>query len=81
MNDDKKQTYCLIDTNGHEWMQDFFDDLPVTVRRRLRSSPFNLCPACLQLEILPKVTKPGTVEQRLFTAIQIMEAEVRKGGK
>jgi hypothetical protein len=83
MSDDKiNQTKCLINTAGHEWMRDFYDDLPSKVRARLRSSPFNLCPACLQLEVLPKVRDKHrglSCEQALFVAIQVMESEVRKG--
>jgi hypothetical protein len=37
------QTKCWIATSGHIWMEGYFDTLPVSVRRRLRSSPFNLC--------------------------------------
>ena len=77
--DDINQTRCLINTAGHEWMTDFFDTLPVRVRQRLRASPFNLCPASLQLEVLPKVMKRGlSREQALFAAVQVMESEVRK---
>ncbi len=78
-NDEINQTKCLINTSGHEWMRGYFDTLPPRVRQRLRVSPFNLCPACLQLEVLPKVMKRGlSREQALFTAVQVMESEVRK---
>jgi hypothetical protein len=81
MNDKKiNQTKCLINTAGHEWMNGYFDTLPLRVRQRLRASPFNLCPACLQLEILPRVAGKQSGEQALFAAIKIMEAEVRRGG-
>ena len=82
-NDEVDQTYCLIATGGHLWMKDFFDTLPVPVRRRLRSSPFNICPACLQVEVLPKVRAkhPNWPREKLLVAsIEIMESEVRKGG-
>ena len=74
------QTKCWIATAGHLWMEHFFDDLPVAVRRRLRNSPFNLCPACLVTEFMPKVrTKhPGYSHERaLLVAIETMEAELR----
>jgi hypothetical protein len=80
-NDEINQTKCLINTAGHEWMRDFYDTLPSRVRQRLRSSPFNLCAACLQLEVLPKVKakhRSLSREQALLAAIQIMEAEVRE---
>jgi hypothetical protein len=31
------QTYCLYSTEGHRWMQGWFDTLPAAVRQRLRS--------------------------------------------
>jgi hypothetical protein len=74
------QTYCLIATGGHLWMADYYDTLPVSVRRRLRNSPYNLCPACLVTEVLPKVqSKPNTPREKLLlAAVEIMEREVRR---
>ena len=79
--DEIKQTKCLIHTSGHIWMKGYFDTLSMAVRRRLRNSPFNLCPACLVTEVLPKVKRehPSYSRQKmLLTAIEVMEAEVRK---
>jgi hypothetical protein len=75
------QTYCLIATGGHLWMEGYFDTLPAPLRRRLRSSPFNICPACLQTEVLPKerAKHPSWPREKLLAAaIETMEAEVRK---
>jgi hypothetical protein len=73
---------CLINSEGgHSWMTDYYDTLSAPVRRRLRSSPYNLCPACLQLELLPKVRakhRNWSREKLLFAAIEVMEAEARK---
>ena len=80
-NDEINQTFCLIATGGHLWMEGYFDTLPVVVRRRLRSSPCNLCPACLQTEVLPKLRRKqpnAPREKLLFAAIEVMEAAVRK---
>jgi hypothetical protein len=79
-NDDENQTKCLINTEGHMWMRSYFDDLPKAVRQRLRDSPFNLCPACLQTEVLPRLDrrKYPNREKALFAAVEIMEVEVRK---
>lgn len=79
----ENQTMCLINSEGHQWMAGYFDTLPVRVRQRLRSSPYNLCPACLQTKVLPKVqSKPNTPREKLLlAAIEIMEAEVRRGLK
>jgi hypothetical protein len=77
------QTYCLIATGGHLWMRDYFDDLPLLVRRRLRVSPFNLCPACLQTEVMPKLRRQHPTyshDKLLFAAIEVMEREVRQAG-
>jgi hypothetical protein len=53
----ENQTKYLINTEGHIWMEGYFDTLPLRVRQRLRSSPFNVCPACLVTEVLPKVLR------------------------
>jgi hypothetical protein len=80
-NADVNQTYCLIATGGHIWMEHYFDTLSLPVRRRLRSSPFNICPACLVIEVLPKVRLQHPKwprEKLLVAAIEFMEAQVRK---
>ena len=74
------QTKCWIATHGWMWMEDYFDNLPSSVRRRLHSSPFNLCPACLQTKFMPKVRSqhPGYSRERaLLAAIEIMEKQLR----
>jgi hypothetical protein len=76
------QTFCLIATGGHLWMRNYFDVLPLPVRRRLRNSQYNLCPACLMTEVLPKVRSrhPGySREKALMAAIAMMEAQLRQG--
>ena len=78
MDENENQTKCFINTEGHIWMEDYFDTLPVAVRRRLCSSPFNLCPACLVDKFLPKVRSGQTRERALIAAIEIMEAQVRR---
>jgi hypothetical protein len=77
--DDENQTRCWTATNGHIWMKGYFDTLPAAVRQRLRQSPFNLCPACLVAFFLPEVPFQHPREKALFKAIEVMEAEVRKG--
>jgi hypothetical protein len=79
----ENQTRCWIATEGHLWMEGFFDTLPVAVRQRLRQSPLNLCPACLVTEFMPKVRSQHpqySRERALFAAIEIMELQVRKEG-
>lgn len=71
----KLQTFCLIATGGHMWM-DYYDLLPPLIRARLRQSRFNLCPACLITEVLPRVSKRHDRERRLMIAIDVMERTV-----
>jgi hypothetical protein len=81
--DEVNQTFCLIATGGHLWMRGYFDDLPPAVRRRLREAPFNICPACLQTEVLPKVRSQHpeySRERALMAAIEVMEKQVRSSG-
>ena len=75
--DQENQTRCVLSTHGSIWMKGYFDTLPLAVRRRLSESPFNLCPACLQTEFLPKVQFQHSREKALMAAIEVMEAEVR----
>jgi hypothetical protein len=74
-----RQVKCLIASEGHLWMQDYFDRFPSVVRRRLAESAFNICPACMDKEAHTaarqlKETKPSvgtyllvikTIEQKL----------------
>ena len=78
LKDEINQTFCLIATGGHLWMRGHFDRFPSVVRQRLRKSPFNLCPACLETKVLPAVRRQHPNWSQLFTAIEIMEAQVRK---
>jgi hypothetical protein len=79
--DDENQTRCWTATEGHIWMNDYFDDLPPRVRQRLRASPFNLCPACLVVYFMPGVHarhREYSRETALLVAIEAMESTVRK---
>jgi hypothetical protein len=78
--DDESQVRCWTGDDGHIWIHTY-DTLPARVRQRLRSSPFNLCPACLESFFLPEVHarhRGLSPEQALFVAIEVMESEVRK---
>lgn len=82
-NDEIDQVYCLTSDDGHVWMH-VFDTLPLPVRRRLRSSPFNCCAACLEAFVLPKVRAKHpnwSRERQLVAGIEVMEAEIRRGKK
>jgi hypothetical protein len=41
---------CLTNDAGHVWMH-CYDPLPPAVRRRLAESTFNICPACLDIDV------------------------------
>jgi hypothetical protein len=76
------QTKCWIATHGWMWMEGYFDTLPRSIRQRLQSSPFNLCPACLITKFLPEAQschREYTREKALLAAIEFMESELRKG--
>jgi hypothetical protein len=78
--DEIDQVYCLTADAGHVWIHTY-DTLPVAVRRRLRNSPFNVCAACLEAFVLPKlrIKHPNwSREKLLLVGIEEMEAEVRK---
>jgi hypothetical protein len=80
----KNQTFCLIASGGHLWMKGYFDTQALAVRQRLRSSSFNICPACLVTKVLPKVRRQHRnwpQEKQLIAAIEIMEAQVRHQSK
>ena len=69
-----------IATHGWRWMEVYFDSLPLSVRQRLRNSPFNLCPACLVTEFLPEAQRHSEYsrESALLAAIEIMELQLRR---
>jgi hypothetical protein len=78
-NDEIDQVFCMTADEGHVWIH-VYDSLPLTVRRRLRNSPFNVCAACLEAFVLPKVQAKHpnwSREKALFAGIEIMEADVR----
>jgi hypothetical protein len=64
------------------WMKQYFDDLPRPVRRRLRNSAFNLCPACLVEDFMQEVRSRHpeySRERALLVAIEVMETQVHQG--
>jgi hypothetical protein len=78
--DEINQTKCWIATHGWQWMRECFDRLPLRVRRRLQDSAFNVCPACLVTEFVPKLQSQHpeySHEKALMAAIDVMESELR----
>jgi hypothetical protein len=46
---DARQVKCLTLDAGHVWIH-AYDRLPPRVRQRMADSPFNICPACMDIE-------------------------------
>ena len=79
--DDEDQTVCWISSAGHLWMTGYYDRLPLSVRRRLQTSPHNLCSACLVTEFLPKVRARHpdySRENALLVTVEAMEKLVER---
>jgi len=53
------------------WMS-YYDKLPASVRRRLRQSEFNICPACMNIEArrIAKGNPSIEVYNRVIDAIE-----------
>ena len=64
-----RQVKCLIASEGHLWMQAYYDQFPAAVRQRLAASPFNICAACADEEAWNVARQRGekkTFHHRLF---------------
>jgi hypothetical protein len=84
-----RQVKCLIASRGHLWMRDYFDRLPLAVRRRLANSRHNICPACLVGEAAGVaatrglrrptiVAEPGLRRPTIANYLSVIEAIERK---
>jgi len=63
------QILCLIASDGWQFMPDY-DALPAIVRRRLASSRYNLCAACVEIEARTRARSP-TVKTFLEVIVAI----------
>ena len=43
------QGKCFVALEGKDFMY-VYDNMPTSVRERLKNSPFNICPACVMTE-------------------------------
>ena len=73
------QVACLTNDEGSQWIH-YLDDLPAAVRRRLRESAFNVCPACLHIATreVTRGSRPAAADYlRVLEAIeqQLKQAE------
>ena len=70
-----RQVKCLTSDEGHVWIH-CYDKLPPAVRRRLAESPFNLCPACVDIEARRVARRPNL--NTYVTVIEAIERELRQ---
>jgi hypothetical protein len=71
-----RQVKCLLASEGHLWMKDYFDRLPAAVRRRLAESNFNICPACMSEEACRTARGRPTVSTYI-ALIETIEKKLR----
>ena len=68
------QIKCLTSSEGWEYMPDY-DSLPAVVRQRLAKSPFNICAACLDIEVREQTRRPTAAAY--LAAIAQIERKLR----
>ena len=73
-----RQVKCLIASEGHLWMQGYFDRFPSVVRRRLAESTFNICPACMDKEAHAAARQRKETKPSVGTYFRVIEAIERK---
>ena len=76
-----RQVKCLIASEGHLWMRDYFDRFPSVVRRRLAESAFNICPACMDEEAHTAARQRKETKPSVGTYFRVIEAIERKLGQ
>jgi hypothetical protein len=78
-----RQVKCLIASEGHLWMPDYFDRFPSAVRRRLAESRFNICAACMDEEARMEAHRRNEKEPTVaiyFAAIEAIERQLDCNG-
>ena len=73
-----RQVKCLIASEGHLWMRDYFDRFPSVVRRRLAESASNICPACMDKEAHAAARQRKETKPSVGTYFRVIEAIERK---
>jgi len=66
-----EQVRCMLGDEGHVWIS-WMDHLSPAVRERLRNASFNICPACLTVEV-----GGGQPDAAYFQCIEAWEDEDR----
>jgi hypothetical protein len=69
-----RQVACLTSDEGHVWIH-YYDRLPSAVRKRLAASSFNICPACLDIEVRAQVRRPDV--NAYFAVIAQIERKLK----
>jgi hypothetical protein len=77
------QVKCLISSEGHLWMRNYFDRLPAAVRKRLATSRFNLCVACITIEAEQIARRRGLKpsDKIYVETIETIEREMDRANK
>ena len=73
-----RQVKCLIASEGHLWMQGYFDRFPSVVRRRLAESAFNICPACMDKEAQMAARRRKETKPSVGTYLLVIKTIERK---
>jgi hypothetical protein len=73
-----RQVKCLIASEGHLWMRNYFDRLPSAVRRRLAQSAFNICPACMDEEARMAASQRNETKPTVAIYFAVIEAIEQK---
>jgi hypothetical protein len=73
-----RQVKCLIASEGHLWMQSYFDRFPSVVRCRLAESTFNICPACMAKEAQMAARRRNETKPSVGTYLLVIKAIEQK---
>jgi hypothetical protein len=73
-----RQVKCLIASEGHLWMQAYYDQFPAAVRQRLAASPFNICAACADEEAWNVARQRGEKKKPSTTAYFAAIAQIER---
>jgi hypothetical protein len=76
-----RQVKCLIASEGHLWMQDYFDRLPPVIRHRLVESRFNICPACMDEDAHRAAAQRGERRPSISSYLAVIDLIERKLGE
>lgn len=87
----KFQGKCLQSSEGHLYMEQYYDTFPPLAREMLQKSTFNICAACVNYEVMKIISQKRFEQERLgyrnvdirltvdhyLTAISSIESAIR----